>query len=158
MTDRATTLTDRYHAMSAADAYIIGFPRHGKVYAVRVSFNELCTCLRESRKSSARGGAYQLRVYIPSVEMMKFIATGRATAIADESELDATFNGKKLNKGDAFEKLVTEKLAGKNWEGHNSVPFYKAGDVNINGEEIQVKFQNAELTNEDTMARAEALA
>ena len=146
MTDRAATLTYRYHAISAADAYIIGFPRHGKVYAVRVSFNELCACLRESRKSSARGGAYQLRVYIPSV------------AIADENELDVVFNGKKLNKGDAFEKLVTEKLAGKNWEGHNSVPFYKAGDVNIDGDEIQVKFQNAELTNEDTMARAEALA
>jgi hypothetical protein len=51
----------------------------------------------------------------------------------------------KYNKGEIFEKLVTEYY-GQTWK-KDSVPFYVDGDLNINGEKIQIKLDSATLTN-----------
>jgi hypothetical protein len=51
----------------------------------------------------------------------------------------------KYNKGEIFEKLVTEYF-GQVWSKDN-VPFYIDGDINVNGKKIQIKLDSATLMN-----------
>ena len=51
----------------------------------------------------------------------------------------------KYNKGEIFEKLVTEYF-GQTWE-KDTVPFWVQGDININGKEVQIKLDTATLMN-----------
>jgi hypothetical protein len=57
----------------------------------------------------------------------------------------------KYNKGEIFEKLVTENF-GQEWTKDN-VPFTKGGDLTVNGIAYQIKFEKATFTNEKTLAR-----
>ena len=56
------------------------------------------------------------------------------------------------NRGDGFEKVIVERYTAEKW-ARNSVPFFKAGDATINGEEVQIKLNGAELTNEKILKR-----
>ena len=51
----------------------------------------------------------------------------------------------KYNKGEIFEKLVTEYF-GQVWKKDN-IPFYIDGDINVNGKKIQIKLDSATLMN-----------
>ena len=133
-------LVSEYGKYSKAHSYILGYVRKENVYAVRVSFEELTASVRFT--VSSRGNE-QARIYISSENRKAYIASGRAVVIAKAKELEAD---SKHNKGDNFERIVCESY-GIKWEGKNSVPFWMAGDINVNGEEIQVKLQGAELTN-----------
>jgi hypothetical protein len=54
------------------------------------------------------------------------------------------------NRGEIFEKLVTEQMFGQVWEKDN-VPYTDGGDVESDGIAWQVKFEKASFTNEKTM-------
>jgi hypothetical protein len=51
-----------------------------------------------------------------------------------------------------FEKVITETFTNEKWV-KDSVPFFVAGDATINGEQVQIKLNGAELTNEKILAR-----
>jgi hypothetical protein len=59
----------------------------------------------------------------------------------------------KYNKGENFEKVVTEYY-GQEWEKDN-IPFTKAGDVEVNGIAYQIKFEKATFTNEKSLMKME---
>ena len=82
-----------------------------------------------------------------------FIHSGKAVRLCSVEELKADA---KHNAGENFERIITETLTDELWV-KDSVPFWVKGDINVNGEEIQIKLDGAELTNEKTLARAEAL-
>jgi phosphoesterase RecJ-like protein len=48
------------------------------------------------------------------------------------------------NKGVMFEKLIWERN-GMEFRGKDSVPFYKSGDITIDGKEIQIKYLHARI-------------
>ena len=146
------TMAERYDRIAGAHKYLVGFSRKDKVYYVLLTFSELCELLKADRESSKRGGAMKLRVRVSSEQAVTFILTGRAVELCELSELSAN---PKYNKGENFEHIVTEKLTGETWVKDN-IPFYVQGDIRLNGEEVQVKLTGAELTNERTLARAEA--
>jgi hypothetical protein len=146
------TMAERYDRIAGAHKYLVGFIRKDKVYYVLLTFGELCELLKADRESSKRGGAIKLRVRVSSEQAVTFILTGRAVELCELSELSAN---PKYNKGENFERIVTEKLTGETWVKDN-IPFYVQGDIRLNGEEVQVKLTGAELTNERTLARAEA--
>lgn len=146
------TMAERYDRIAGAHKYLVGFSRKDKVYYVLLTFSELCELLKADRESSKRGGAMKLRVRVSSEQAVTFILTGRAVELCELSELSAN---PKYNKGENFERIVTEKLTGETWVKDN-IPFYVQGDIRLNGEEVQVKLTGAELTNERTLARAEA--
>jgi hypothetical protein len=52
----------------------------------------------------------------------------------------------KYNKGENFEKVVTEYY-GQEWE-KDTVPFYVKGDICLDGKEVQIKLDTATLANE----------
>lgn len=145
-------MAERYNRIAGAHKYIVGFIRHGVVYYVQLDFAELCQLLKDDRASSKRGGTLKLRVRVTAEQAITFIHSGKAVELCKVEELD---DGK-YNKGENFERIITETLTSELWV-KDSVPFYVKGDINVNGEEIQIKLDGAELTNEKTLARAEAL-
>ena len=56
----------------------------------------------------------------------------------------------KYNKGEVFEKLVTE-FYGQEWTKDN-VPFTVDGDLTVNGTAYQIKFEKATFCNEKSLA------
>lgn len=142
------TMIEKYEVYSKANSYIIGFERKGNLYAVKMSFSELKNSVRYTVSSR---GAEQIRVYVTSEQRKAYIANGKAIVIGTADMLIAD---SKHNKGDNFERIVSESY-GIAWTGKNSVPFWVAGDVNVNGEEIQIKLQGAELTNSRAIKSAQ---
>lgn len=130
-----------HHTHDAAEAYILGFVHHHVLYAIEL--NELPdTVLKLDRASSSRGGQAKIRVRVSKAEKLALIAAGAQT-VGVEADLTADDHH---NRGDNFERIIAQR-AGLSWS-KNSTPFWVAGDLRIDGREIQVKLDSAELTNE----------
>ena len=132
-----------YHLNSASKKYIVGFIRNGKVYYVTITFEKLTEMLKACKASSKRGGFNKVRVYMSAKLQKEFLENGMAMEIGTPDQLISDT----YNKGEMFEKLITEALTTDKWE-KDSIPFYMAGDIKLNGENIQIKLNGAELTNE----------
>jgi hypothetical protein len=59
----------------------------------------------------------------------------------------------KYNKGEIFEKLVTEAY-GQEWVKDN-IPFTEAGDIEVDGHAYQIKYEKATFTNEKSLMKME---
>lgn len=138
-----------YNKFSGAHKYLVGFTKGNSVYYVLVSFPELVAFLKLDHASSKRGGHAKIRVRVSSTQALALINRGQAVKLCDVEELNAN---NKYNKGENFERIVTEKLTNEQWT-KDSIPFYVKGDITLNNEEVQVKLDGAELTNEKTLAR-----
>ena len=141
-----------YNKMSAAHKYIIGFLLNNIVYYATISWNELCEFLKEDHASSKRGGTLKARIRISAKLKKEYVNTGKALPLCSMDELKKGI----YNKGENFERVITETLTDTVWV-KDSIPFYVQGDIQVNGEEIQVKFDGAELTNEKTLMNAKNL-
>ena len=139
-----------YRAHSAADLYKVGFTHDGALYAVTVK--ELPdSWLKLDRMSSKRGGFAKIRVRLSAAAKAELVSSGKAQRLGSADLLEGA---DRYNRGERFERLVTE-LAGQVWV-KDSVPFWVAGDIRIDGLEVQIKLDGAELTNERCMARVGA--
>lgn len=139
-------LLNAYEATTAATAYILGFLLNGNVYAIFLK--SLPTWLIAlDRESSSHGGARKLRIRMNNIARARLMNLG-AAYIGTAEEVLAS----RKNNGEAFEKWMTERL-GQEWH-KDSVPYWKDGDINTNGERYQVKFESASLANENTIAKA----
>ena len=141
-----------YNRLSAAHKYIVGFATKESVYYVTIGWSELTSFLKADHASSKRGGTLKARIRISAKEKQSMIETGKARKLCEVSELTKGI----YNKGENFERVITEVLTTVVWV-KDSIPFYVQGDINVDGEEIQVKFDGAELTNEKTLAKAKEL-
>ena len=142
-----TEMMNTYHARSAAHTYALGFVEAHRLYAVKLSFEELSRFFKLDRASSKRGGFAKIRIKLTAKDRAELSAT--AELIGAENLLTADA---KHNKGENFERELTERWTAETWV-KDSVPFWVAGDITVNGEEVQVKLDGAELTNERTLAR-----
>lgn len=135
-------MVTRWEARDAADAYILGFVRKGMLYAIRVNrIPEDAIKLNISSKDKHGNTMQTLRLKLSNALQDLLIAQG-ATLLGGE-ELVA--KEAKMNSGEKFEKLIIEWLTGKRWK-KDSTPYWLAGDVKVNGEQLQIKFNNATLT------------
>lgn len=141
----------RYNALAVATAYIVGFILDGMLYYT-MSAHIADDFLKLDRMSSKRGGWAKIRVKLTSADRKALVACGKAIMIGSADLLDTD---DKYNKGERFEKIITETLTGETWV-KDSVPFNVAGDITLNGEQVQIKFDGAELTNERTLMRMSA--
>lgn len=138
-------LITAYIALTAAHEYWFGFILNHKVYVVTgMTFNDLRPFLRIEKAAQSKGGHSKIRIKARVKELANLVP--KAILLGDEEIL----NDEKWNTGIKFEKVVTERIAKQEWE-RDSVPFWVAGDIELNGTQIQVKFNGAELTNEKTI-------
>lgn len=147
-----TTMLHDYETTTAARGYIVGFPFHGMLYRVDVTHLPEAW-VKLDRASSKKGGFLKLRLRLSAAIKAQLVESGAAQLVGAESLLDTN---DKYNRGERWERLVTE-AAGQTWV-KDSVPFWVAGDINLNGTELQIKLEQAEITNERALAQALALA
>lgn len=142
-------MVNTYNALSAADGYIFGFVQNHLLYYAHFNGHLPQEILKADRASSKRGGMAKIRVRATAAIRKAYIASGLATLIGAESLLETE---DRYNKGERFERIITEMLTNEKWS-KDSVRFDKAGDIRLNGKEIQIKLDNAELTNEKVLEK-----
>ena len=141
----------KYNALAVASAYIIGFVFEGMLYYI-MSEHISWDYLKYDHMASKRGGWAKIRVKLTSADRKGLVACGLATLVGSAELLNTD---DKYNKGERFERIITESLTSERWV-KDSVPFNVAGDITLNGQEVQIKFDGAELTNEKTLMRMTA--
>ena len=142
-------LIDRYNRIAYTHHYIFGFEYHGNIYMAYGESNLLpfiCTLDRDSR-----GGGTSLR-FVPN-KAQKLLLMASAQVICSAKLFNDMKAESKYNKGEIFEKLVTEN-DGQEWTKDN-IPFTQAGDVEINGIPYQIKFYGATFCNEKSITSLE---
>lgn len=140
------SLISEYSELSAATSYILGFIFNHSLYMVKMP--ELSENFFDVEKQSEKnGGGYALRVRLNKETKKELIESG-----AEKVGSDMDLKDSKYNKGETFEKIVTEKY-GLEWEKDN-IPFYVCGDISVNGEEIQVKLDGATMCSQKSLANA----
>ena len=141
-----------YNALSAADGYIVGFILNHLLYYIKVDGHLPTEILKFDRASSKRGGMAKVRVRLGADFRKAAVANGQAVLLGSEELLNTA---DRWNRGERFERVITETLTTEKWV-KDSVPFNVAGDIELNGKQIQIKLDDAELTNEKTLMRIAA--
>ena len=140
-------MLNAYNKNSAAHIYYFGFIVAGLLYAVcGMTFEELTAFCKMDRASTAKGGFRKIRIRATAAQCAALIPSALLIGSAD------LLNDSKYNKGEMFEKIITERFTAAQWV-KDSVPFFAAGDAEINGEQVQIKLNQAELTHEKILAR-----
>lgn len=133
-------MLNNYHQLNKANLYIIGFSYGTSIYMI--TLNKIPRYLAKREKSGYK--KYALRLRLNKEDKEKLLRKG-CYYICKTSDLIAD----NYNKGEMFEKIVTEYY-GIKWE-KDYIPFYKKGDITVNGQEVQIKFQNATITTENQL-------
>ena len=143
------SLINRYNAVAFTHEYIWGFIYKKNVYMAITSSDVMpfVTCLDKA----SRGAGYALR-FCPNADQ-KVALMPNAELLCSETYFNEQVASTKYNKGEIFEKMVTEYF-GQVWEKDN-VPFTEDGDITVNGIAYQIKFQKATFCNEKSIANLE---
>ena len=142
-----TEMMTRYDAHAGAHTYALGFTHGGSLYAQKLSFAELSRFFKLDRASSKRGGFAKIRIKLTAKDRAELSATAELIGAENLLTKDSAHN-----KGENFERELTERWTGESWV-KDSVPFWVAGDIRVDGVEIQVKLDGAELTNERILSK-----
>lgn len=136
-----------YEETTAAAWTLLVFQLAGRAYVARVE-HLTADMVKLDRESSQNGGATKLRFALSNKQKVALIEAG-----AEEVGNIADILAMHKNKGCAIEKWATERYTTETWV-KDSIPYYVQGDIRINDEEVQVKFENASLTNVNVMQKA----
>jgi hypothetical protein len=145
------TMIDFYNARAYTHRYIFGVSYKGTVYAVKADSDVLPYVLTLDKASRGAGSALKFK---PNNDQRLMLIAMGAQVVCSTAELEAQFASSKYNRGEIFEKLVTE-LNGQVWEKDN-IPFTDAGDIEIDGIAYQIKYEKASFINEAQMLRLRA--
>lgn len=137
-----------YNSKAFTHNYIFGIIWNGNIYMVETTNDILCQVLKLDKAS--RGNGYSLR-FKPNKAVKELLITEKATLLCSAEMFKELCDESKYNKGEVFEKLVTEYF-GQTWEKDN-VPFTDDGDLTVNGIAYQIKFESATFINEKQMMR-----
>ena len=130
------TMMKWYEKFSAADGYIIGFVMNKMLYMVEM---EHIAPRFLNVEEASRNQGDNLRLRLKKAQKQSLVKKAIYLGSADVLTAD------KYNKGELFEKVVTEYY-GQEWE-KDTIPFYMQGDINVNGRELQIKLDSATLAN-----------
>ena len=137
------TMIRNYRKFSAAEAYALGFVYKHNLYIAMV--DEIAPrFMNVERESSKKGGKQKLQLRLRKRHMEYLIKKG-AECVGSEDMLIGEYN-----KGVEFERLVYT-LNGQEYRGKDSVGFWVSGDIEINGKQVQVKLNGAQIVVENTL-------
>lgn len=141
------SMIERYERASFAKSYILGFAYKGNVYMARTDASVFPYVM--TLDLASRGAGCSIR-FCPTNDQKLFLLN-RSTILCSEKFFNETCASSIYNRGEIFEKLVTESF-GQVWEKDN-VPFTEAGDIEVGGIAIQIKYQKSTLASEKTLER-----
>lgn len=147
------TIQSFYNKTAYAHLYIMGFRMNGNIYFVIVKAQMLDHLTKLDKAS--RGAGYSLR-FKPTKAQKNLMMSFGAQVLCSEKFFDELVEMSKYNRGEVFEKLITEYF-GQTWVKDN-VPYTEAGDIEVNGVAYQIKFEKATFITEAQMMRMRAEA
>ena len=137
------TMIKHYRTHSAADSYILGFVENKNLYMVEVA-EIMPRFLSVEQASRNQGENLRLRI---KKNLKKQLMKKNPVCLGSADLL----NTDKYNKGEIFEKLVTE-FFGQTWV-KDTIPFWVQGDIAVDGRQIQIKLDSATLMNTKQIAK-----
>lgn len=137
-----------YRKFSGANAYIIGFVYKHKLY-IAVVEEIMPRQVKVMRASTKNGGYLKLQMNMTVKNKEQLIRKG-AQCLMNEEETARFLEENSGFCGVAFERLVYE-LNGQTPREKENVGFWVCGDINIDGIEYQVKWENAQIVNFQTL-------
>ena len=147
-------------ALEFAEKTMVCFQQNGVGYAIVTELRD--SWIQQTRTSSKRGGKLKARIRLNTMDRVALMNRPECVRLGTMDELTESYakafqkaRGKAAPKnfGWVFECAVTERLGGQVWEP-DSVPFWKARDVVINGIGYQVKGDGAEYFTESSLRKA----
>ena len=147
------TIQAFYNKTAYAHLYIMGFRFNGSIYFVVVEAAMLDHLTKLDKAS--RGAGYSLR-FKPNKAQKNLMMSLNAKVLCSEKFFDELVEMSKYNRGEVFEKLITEYF-GQTWVKDN-IPYTEAGDIEVDGVAYQIKFEKATFITEAQMMRMRAEA
>ena len=141
---------EKYEDCAGCTCYEIYFIFKHVLYKIELKHLD-SSIVKIGKESSSKGGWEKLRLAITSAKKQEWLVSGKAKKLMSEQKLIELAEDKGLNKGQACEYLSAK--ARKQEYTLDSTRFDKAGDVNLKRKKIQVKFENASLTQLRTIAK-----
>lgn len=138
----------KYAELAYTHNYICGFIFNHKLYAIHMNKETIKQVMSFGVGSRNRGKSLRYR---PTKALKTIMLTLGACYMGTEKDFMDMVNNSIYNKGEIFEKMVTEKY-GQNWE-KDSVPFYKGADLTVGNTPYSIKFQEATFCTEQTLSR-----
>lgn len=135
-----------YKKINASSKYLIYF----------IAYNKLCKLfVRDIPNNWIKQEKDGLRLYIPSQDKKTMFLKSKIVMSKLEFEISLKeYNMEyktNYNKGE-FVELLTYENYKKEYKKDN-IRFDKAGDIEINGEQIQIKFENGHLPSYNTIEK-----
>ena len=143
-----------YEQYNGCNCYEIYFLFNKKLYKIELKQLD-AGFVKMGRESSSKGGWEKLRLAVNKAKKIEWLASGKAREVMTQDEFIKLAEELGLNKGQACEYLSAK--ARKQSYTLDSTRFDKAGDVNLKRKKIQVKFENASLTQLRTIAKVAGL-
>lgn len=147
-------LIECYYNHAFTHSCIFGVAVHGTVYMVKKTCNTADMEHYLTIQTASRGQGQTLKFAPTTAQKVELIADGEALPLCSVGYLENLVTNSKYNRGQIFEKLVTE-FYGQSWKADN-VPFTQAGDIEIAGKPYQIKYQKASFLSEGQMLRLTA--
>ena len=158
MEQEKTLQFEKYHRYCVARP-LWGFCYGGMVYGFYPSKACLFERCRISVASSKKGGGKKLMLNkLTRVQRQALIASGVAFIVCTEKYLEEQKIAYGLpNLGCAFEQVISLQNGGGLYVKGDKRGFWECGDVVINGEQVQVKFEACSLSEYKTIEKAERI-
>ena len=135
-----------YNDKAYTHEYIFGINYKGNIYMVKTTSQLLSLVLKLDKAS--RGKGYSLR-FKPNNKVRELLLSEGAELICSTEMFTKLVSESRYNKGEVFEKLVTEWY-GQKWE-KDSIPFTEDGDLTVDGIAYQIKYEQATFLTEAQM-------
>ncbi len=142
------TIQAFYNKTAYAHLYILGFRKSGNICFVIVEATMLDHLTKLDKAS--RGAGYSLR-FRPNNAQKNLMMSLNAKVLCSEKFFDELVEMSKYNRGEVFEKLITEYF-GQTWVKDN-IPYTEAGDIEVDGIAYQIKFEKATFITEAQMMK-----
>lgn len=141
-------MIEKYNRNAYTHNYIYGFSMYGNIYYYILTGLQF---IKLDKQSSKNGGGYSLRYKPTKKEKENIIKSGICKILCSEDYFKNVVENSKYNKGEIFEKMITEKY-GQIWE-KNNVPFYKGADLTTDNIAYSIKFEKATICTENTLMK-----
>ena len=148
-TELLRLMLSKYSKLAYAHDYLLGISYKGNIYVIHCQAEELLPVVKLSKAS--RGAGYALRFRPTRAQKELLMSMNDKMLLCSKEFFDSEVKNSRYNKGEILEKMLTEFFDQK-WI-KDSIPFTKAGDVEVNGIAYQIKYENATFTNEKILAR-----
>lgn len=142
-----TSLINGYNEISFTHEYIYGYTDRKNVYVSFARADVMPYVLTLDKAS--RNGGYSLRFKPNKAQKEVLKLQNNTFVLCSEEYFESLVKASKYNRGEVFEKLVTEYY-GQEWT-KDKVPFTKDGDITLDGIPYQIKYQKATFCSEASL-------